>query len=287
MKKNVIITGTSTGVGYEAALLFARKGYKVYATMRNIAKGESLKKIAQDENLDLEILVLDVLKMDTIIKAIDYIIEKDGKVDVFVNNAGAGFAKTIEEATEDEIHWVTETNYLGVVRTIKAVIPQMRKQKFGHIINVTSVGGLVGQPFNELYCGAKFAVEGFTESMATYLSDPFNIKFSIVEPGGITTEFMNSAVSKTIVNGQLATGEYLPIFERYLDASRKRAEESKTSVYQTGVEVAQVILDVMEMENPPLRIRTSQWAEDLCSLKTHLDSSGFKQLEKVRRDFLS
>jgi len=99
----------------------------------------------------------------------------------------------------------------------------MRKQKSGQIISVTSVGGLVGQPFNELYCGAKFGVEGFMEGLATYVSDAFNIKITCIEPGGIATEFMTSAIEKTAVEGVFATGEYLPIFERYMAGNQKRA----------------------------------------------------------------
>tara|TARA_R110001592_G_scaffold336264_1_gene621717 strand:- start:170 stop:493 length:324 start_codon:yes stop_codon:yes gene_type:complete len=107
----------------------------------------------------------------------------------------------------------------------------MRKQKSGQIITITFFGGLVGQPFNELYYGAKFAVEGFMEGLATYVSDAFNIKISCVEPGGISTEFMTSAIGKTAVEGQFATGEYLPIFERYMAGNQKRANESKDQVY--------------------------------------------------------
>ncbi|MEZ7497981.1 SDR family NAD(P)-dependent oxidoreductase [Flavobacterium sp. Arc3] len=99
----------------------------------------------------------------------------------------------------------------------------MRKRKSGQIISLTSVGGVVGQPFNELYCGAKFAVEGFMEGLATYVSDAFNIKISCVEPGDIATEFMKSAIEKTAVDGQFATAEYLSIFEKYMSGNQKRA----------------------------------------------------------------
>ncbi len=162
----------------------------------------------------------------------------------------------------------------------------MRKQKVGHIINITSVGGLVGQPFNEIYCGAKFAVEGFTESLATYVGTTFNIKFTLVEPGGIATEFMKSAIEKTTVDGQLAKGEYLPIFEKYLAGSQKRATESKISVYQTGKEVAEVVLQIANNENPPLRIRTSEWANTFCDLKTKADPTGLKLINEVQKNFL-
>ncbi|WP_418636271.1 SDR family oxidoreductase [Winogradskyella sp.] len=286
MKKNVLITGTSTGVGFEASMLFAKNNYKVYATMRNLKKADQLKKKIEEENLDIELLPLDVTKIDSITSAVETIIEKDGKIDVLVNNAGAGFAKTIEQSTEDEIRWVTEVNYHGVVFCTQAVLPYMRKQKSGQIISITSVGGLVGQPFNELYCGAKFAVEGFMEGLATYVSDAFNIKITCVEPGGIATEFMTSAIEKTAVEGQFATGEYQPIFERYMAGNQKRANESENQVYQTGAEVAEVVLNVAQHEQPPLRIRTSKWAEDFCELKTQADPDGTKIVNKLKASFL-
>ena len=286
MKKNVLITGTSTGVGLESAILFAKKGYKVYATMRNINKATALQDKIEADKLDIEILPLDVTDISSINLAVQTIIEKDGKIDVLLNNAGAGFAKTTEQATEKEIRWVTDVNYHGVVFCTQAVLPFMRKQKSGQIISITSVGGLVGQPFNELYCGAKFAVEGFMEGLATYVSEPFNIKISCVEPGGITTDFMTSAIEKTATEGQFATGEYLPIFERYMAGNQKRAQESTTQVYQTGVEVATVVLAVAENENPPLRIRTSTWAEDFCELKTKADPDGSKLVNQIKSTFL-
>lgn len=286
MKKNVIITGTSTGVGFESAILFARNNFKVYATMRNLKKADALKgKIAQ-ENLDIEILELDVTDTQSIKNAVETVVAKDDKIDLLINNAGAGFAKTTEQASEEEIRWVTNVNYLGTVFCTQAVLSQMRKQKSGHIINLTSVGGLVGQPFNELYCGAKFAIEGFAEGLAAYVSPAFNIKISNVEPGGIATEFMTSAVNKTSVGGQLASGEYLPIFEKYLAGTQQRASEGAAQVYQTGLEVAEVILKVAQDENPPLRVRTSQWAEDFCHLKTQSDPDGTKLVKQITATFL-
>ncbi len=240
--------------------------------MRNLNKSEPLKQRIAEDNLDIEILRLDVTDTASIQSTVDSIIEKDGKIDILLNNAGAGFAKTVEQTSEKEIRWVTEVNYLGSVFCTKAVLPFMRK----------SVGGLVGQPFNELYCGAKFAVEGFMEGLATYVSDAFNIKISCVEPGGITTEFMNSAVKNTASDGQLATGEYLPIFEIYMAGTKKRASESKEQVYQTPEQIAEILLQVAKEENPPLRLRTSQWAENFTALKTQTDPDGKKIIQQVR-----
>lgn len=286
MNKNILITGTSSGVGLESAVLFAQNGYKVYATMRNINKAQVLNERIKKDDLNIVLLSLDVTDKQSIQTAINTIIEKDGKIDVLLNNAGAGFAKTTEQSSEEEIRWVTEVNYHGVVFCTQAVLPIMRKQKSGQIISVTSVGGLVGQPFNELYCGAKFAVEGYMEALATYVSDAFNIKISCVEPGGISTEFMKSAIGKTAVDGQFATGEYLPVFEKYMAGNQKRANESSESVYQTAIEVAEVILNVAQNENPPLRIRTSKWAEDFCRLKTQADPDGTKLVSEIKKSFL-
>jgi len=160
MKKVVLITGTSTGLGLATSILFAKKGFKVYATMRNLAKKDLLLEAAKNANVEVQIEQLDVTDMSSINTCVEKIIETEGQIDMLINNAGAGFVRTTEQATEEEILWVTDVNYHGVVRCTKAVIPYMRKARSGHIINITSVGGLVGQPFNELYCAAKFAVDG-------------------------------------------------------------------------------------------------------------------------------
>ncbi|MEO0778649.1 MAG: SDR family oxidoreductase [Bacteroidota bacterium] len=287
MKKNILITGTSTGVGFESAILFAEAGFQVYASMRNLKKADALKAKITEAALDIEILQLDVTDNASIEKAVNAIIAKDGKLDILLNNAGAGFAKTLEQASQAEIDWVTDVNYTGVVRTTKAVLPFMREARAGHVINVTSVGGLVGQPFNELYCGAKFAVEGFTEALATYVSAPFGIDFSIVEPGGIATAFMENAVAKTVnQNGEMATGDYAPIFQKYLEGAQSRASSEEASPYQTGKDVAEVILKVAQTENPPLRVRSSKWAEWMCNLKTQADPDGTQLVNQVKDHFL-
>lgn len=287
MKRNILITGTSTGVGFESAILFAKTGFKVYASMRNLAKAENLKKVIEEENLDIETLALDITDNASVERAVDTIIQKEGKIDILLNNAGAGFGKTTEQASLDEIDWVTDVNYKGVVRTTKAILPYMREARSGHIINITSVGGLVGQPFNELYCGAKFAVEGYTEALATYVSEPFNIKFSLIEPGGIATEFMNNAVAKTSnEKGEMVSGEYTSIFQKYIEGAQSRASSGELSPYQTAEEVAKVVLQVVQTENPPLRVRTSDWAEDMCRLKTQADPDGTKLVSQVKEYFL-
>ncbi|WP_339923403.1 hypothetical protein [uncultured Cyclobacterium sp.] len=133
-----------------------------------------------------------------------------------------------------------------------------------------------------------FANQGFTEALASYISEPFNIQFSLVEPGGIATEFMNNAVAKTVnEKGEMATGVYAPIFQKYIEGAQNRAKDKeRPSLYQTSVEVAAVVLHVAKLANPPLRIRTSEWAENLCQLKTQADPDGHKLLKQVKEYFL-
>lgn len=286
MKKIVVITGTSTGLGFEASVLFARKGYKVFATMRDVSKGKALEERINAGALDIEILPLDVLSTASVEACIAQIHHKVGAIDILINNAGGGFAKTTEQATEEEMQWVTDLNYFGVVRCTKAVLPLMRSAKSGKIINITSVGGLVGQPFNEFYCAAKFAVEGYTEALASYVTSGFGIQFSIVEPGGIATEFLKSAMGKTVTDGQMAHPDYMHIFQRYMAGMQKRSAEGAERSYQTPLEVAEVILRVAESEHPPLRVRTSEWAENFCDLKTHADPDGTRLAKAVTERFL-
>lgn len=287
MKKVVLITGTSSGVGLSASIQFAQKGYIVYATMRNLSKQEPLLSEAKKHDVSINLLPLDVSDSKSIETAVKTVIEKESRLDILVNNAGAGFAKSTEQATEKEIEWVMDVNYHGVVRCTKAVLPQMRSQNGGRIINISSVGGLVGQPFNELYCAAKFAVEGYTEAMATYLTKAFGIHFSSVEPGGIATEFMTSAMSKMQETGGIPTDdEYAPILQKYIAGMQERAATGENASYQTPDEVAEVIVEVAENSNPPVRIRTSEWAEDFCFLKTNADPDGTKSVNRVIEKFL-
>lgn len=276
MKKVALITGTSTGLGLKTATLLAQQGYTIYATMRNLDKQEALLKDAANHDVSLQVLQLDVQDMASIQKAVDTIIAKEGQLDILINNAGAGFARNTEQATEAELQWVTDVNYHGVVRCTNAVLPQMRKQRSGHIINITSVGGLVGQPFNELYCAAKFAVEGYTESLAVILPKYFGINITAVEPGGISSEFFNTASKITFGETGMPDDEYAPIFQAYVQGVQTRAASGEGSVFQTPEEVAQVILDVLSQDNPPVRIRTSEWAEEFTKLKTIGDPDGKK-----------
>ena len=283
MPKVILITGTSTGLGVATAVQAAQAGHTVYATMRNTQKRGTLDAATQVAGVSLNVLQLDVQDTGSVNAAVDTVIAEQGRIDVLINNAGMGYVRSLEQAEESDIQKILDINYTGVTRCIKAVMPHMRKARAGHVINISSVGGLVGQPFNEIYCGAKFAVEGLTEAMASYITPAFGIHFTAVEPGGIASEFANTVLEQVEQTGGMLEDEYLPILQEYIAGSQNRQE---TGIYQTADEVAAIVMKVMGSEHPPVRTRTSEWSEDFSKLKTGLDPDGLKQQSLVAEQFL-
>jgi NAD(P)-dependent dehydrogenase (short-subunit alcohol dehydrogenase family) len=285
MSKIVLITGTSSGLGISLAVQAALAGHTVYATMRNLSKRNALDEAVKDAGITLNILQLDVQDFASVMLAVDTIIEKEGRIDTLINNAGAGFVRTTEQATLEEVDWVMDVNFTGVVRCTKAVLLHMRKARSGHIINISSVGGLVGQPFNEIYCAAKFAVEGYTESLACYVTPNFGIHFTSVEPGGIKSDFAANVMKHVQSTGGMLEDEYLPILQKYIGGSQNR--QGGGDIYQTSDQVAMVVMECMAAETPPIRTRTSEWSERFTKLKTQSDPTGAKQQAAVIKEFLS
>ncbi len=186
-----LITGTSTGIGQAAALSFARAGYKVYATMRNLAKSEPLIEAAAAEDLPITVLQLDVTDQGSITDGVKQVLDAEGRIDVLVNNAGLGAACPVETYPEDEHRALFETNYFGLVRMIQAVLPGMRERRSGAVLNVSSIMGRTGGVNQAAYCASKFAVEGMSESLALELA-PFGIRVAIIEPGVIGTPIFDN-----------------------------------------------------------------------------------------------
>jgi NAD(P)-dependent dehydrogenase (short-subunit alcohol dehydrogenase family) len=189
-KQNIaVVTGSSTGIGFETSLLLARNGFYTYATMRETHKSDHIEKIAKNENLPLKVLSMDVDNTESVRNAIQRIFDEKEKVDILINNAGYGLFGALEDMSVDEIKKQFETNLFGAIRTIKEVLPSMRKQKNGIIINITSIAGVVGIPAECAYVSSKFALEGLSESIS-YELQPFGIKVILVEPGVINTNFI-------------------------------------------------------------------------------------------------
>lgn len=185
--KTVLITGTSKGIGLETALTFGRAGYKVFATMRNPENASNFKQKIKNESLDITISKMDVDSDASVKKGMDEINQKNASVDVLVNNAGIERHGSIEEMSMDDFQSVMNTNYLGVLRCTKAVLPQMRKAKNGCIINIASVSGHIANSPLGAYAASKFALEAISEALAQEMK-PFNVKVAIVEPGIINTQ---------------------------------------------------------------------------------------------------
>src|ERR671920_1736063 len=170
-----VVTGSSSGIGFETSLMLARNGFQTYATMREPDKGENTKSIATKENLPIHIEQLDVTDNKSVTNAIQAIVSKANRIDVLVNNAGYALTGAFEETSMDEIKKQFETNFFGLMRTTQAVLPIMRKQKSGAIVNISSAAGRFGYPGCSAYVITKFAVKGLSESMA-YEIEPFGIK---------------------------------------------------------------------------------------------------------------
>lgn len=192
-KKVVLITGCSSGFGYLTALKFASSGWLTFAGIRNLesAGAKELWEVKKRENLLLEILPLDVTSQLSVEEAVQMAVNKAGRIDVLVNNAGFGYFGPVEEFSVDEVKAQYETNVFGVLRVIKSVAPVMRQQKSGSIINISSIAGLIPLPLNGVYSSSKFALESLTEALRFEL-DHFNIRVSLVEPGSFNTSFWNN-----------------------------------------------------------------------------------------------
>ncbi|SDE78403.1 NAD(P)-dependent dehydrogenase, short-chain alcohol dehydrogenase family [Pricia antarctica] len=188
--KTVLITGTSKGIGLETALAFGRAGYKVFATMRNPEKASFFKQQITSEALDITISKMDV-DIDASVKhCMDDIIKKNGSIDILVNNAGIERHGSIEEMSMNDFQSVMNTNYFGVLRCTKALLPHMRKNKKGRIINVASVSGHISNSPLGAYSASKHALEAVSEALAQEVK-PFNVRVAIVEPGIISTQMAN------------------------------------------------------------------------------------------------
>ena len=190
MEKIAVVTGASSGIGFETALTLAREGYYTYATMRDTTKSDKIKELGKKENLKIDVLELDVDDENSIKTAIKKILDEKQRIDVVVNNAGWGLWGCVEDVSVDEFKKQFETNFFSIIRLIQEVCPTMRTQGSGKIINISSVAGRIGFPASPAYISSKFALEGLSESLRLELS-PFGVDVIIIEPGVIKTNFFN------------------------------------------------------------------------------------------------
>ena len=191
MEKVAVVTGTSSGIGFETALALAREGYYTYATMRDTTKSDKIQELAKKENLKIDVLELNVDDENSVKTAMQKILEQKQRIDVLVNNAGWGLWGCVEDVSINEFKAQFDTNFFSIIKLIQEVVPTMRNQGSGTIVNVSSVVGRIGFPASPAYISSKFALEGLSESLRFELA-PFGVNVVIIEPGVIKTNFMKN-----------------------------------------------------------------------------------------------
>ncbi|MGB5090848.1 MAG: SDR family oxidoreductase [Nitrososphaeraceae archaeon] len=270
MHEVALITGCSSGIGYETALMLARNGFHTFATMRNTKKSDSLEEIIKKERLDLNIRELDVNDDTSIENTINCIKREANRIDVLINNAGYGLVGFFEDLTLDEIRNQFETNFFGVLNITKKIIPIMRLQKSGTIINVSSGAGQVGFPGISAYVSTKFAIEGFSESLM-YELFPYGIKVVIIEPGVIKTNFFrNCIVSEHSMKKSSPYSRSLDKFQKNVELLQEHAT--------SPIDVAKVIIQVLGNNEPKLRYIVGNDVAMILEAKKNLSDIEFKKM---------
>jgi NAD(P)-dependent dehydrogenase (short-subunit alcohol dehydrogenase family) len=272
-----VVTGSSSGIGFEIALTLARNGFQTYATMRNLAKSENIKSIASKENLPIHIEQLDVIDNNSVTNAIQAIVSKADRIDVLVNNAGYALAGAFEDLAIEEIKAQYETNFFGLIRTTQAVLPIMRKQKSGTIVNISSGAGRFGYPTGSAYVSTKFAVEGLSESMA-YELEPLGIKVILVEPGVIKTNIANGMVIAK--KSQNSNSPYSQIMQKMSTSFEHMLENASSPDL-----VAKVVLQAVTSENPSLRYLAGKDVEMWVEAKRNMSDDEFYKMMKQSFNF--
>lgn len=275
-QKVAVVTGSSSGIGLETAIHLAKNGFKTYATMRNTSKSDTIKQRSQSENLPIEILQLDVTDEASVKNAIKTITEKEGRIDVLVNNAGYALLGAVEDLSTEEIKDQFDTNVYGPYRTVREVLPTMRKQKDGRIITISSIAGFMGMPIGSAYVASKFAVEGFTESLRHEVSQ-FGIHACVVEPGAIKTHIMEgSPIAKKATENSAYAEITQAIGQAMGDMLKNQA--SPPSV------VAEAVLEAATSENPETRYVAG---EDAKTIQQARKSMPDKEFEGMISSFFS
>ncbi|MCC5615042.1 SDR family NAD(P)-dependent oxidoreductase [Nostoc sp. CHAB 5836] len=264
------ITGCSKGLGRALAETVLERGETVVLTARNLQQIEDL--VTKFPNRTLAVQ-LDVTKPKEIQEAVKQAIAKFGRIDVLVNNAGYGVLGAIEEVSNEEVRRQFETNFFGVLEVLRNVLPQMRQQRSGHILNISSVGGFVSYAGTGIYNGAKFAIEGISEALAQEVT-PLGIKITIVEPGAFRTNF----VTRSLVITDSEINDYESVIGEMRQGARDILD-MKLEFLEPGdpKKAALAMIQVVDSENPPLRLLLGEDAiyainAKLEAVKTELDA---------------
>ncbi|WP_342378515.1 SDR family oxidoreductase [Myxococcus stipitatus] len=241
--KVVLVTGASSGIGEACAELLAVREHIVYGTSRQPRVKPSV---------GYRMLELDVTRDESVRAAVRTVLEREGRIDVVVNNAGHALAGAVEDTSDEEAWRQLDTNVLGVLRVCRAVLPSMRERRAGRIINIGSLGGVVGLPFQGFYSASKFALEGLTESLRQEV-EAFGIQATLVQPGDVRTGLTQSRV-RAAASGE--SSAYRESFETVLSIIEKEEREGVAA----GV-VARKVAEVMEEEDPRVRYSVGKWMQ--------------------------
>jgi NAD(P)-dependent dehydrogenase (short-subunit alcohol dehydrogenase family) len=278
-KEVAIVTGSSSGIGFETSLLLAKNGFFTYATMRNLDKSNKITDLKQKEKLPLEVLKLDVIDDKSVKEAVEKIANEQGTIDVLVNNAGYALVGPLEELSIQEFKEQFETNVFGAIRVVQKVLPIMRKQRHGTIVNISSIAGRIGFPLTSAYVSSKFALEGLSESMA-YELEQFGIRVILIEPGVIKTNFdSNLKIGKKVSTGTTNSNDrnspYADITEKRIAGFKPRFENGSPPI-----EVAKVILNAIASRNvrPELRYLVGNDALKLMEIRKNKSDKEFRRL---------
>jgi len=271
-QKVAVVTGSSSGIGHEIALILARNGFLTYATMRDLQKNSKLKSIKDEENLPLEFIQLDVTDENSVRTAVQKIYDDVGRIDMLINNAGYGLTGAFEDLSIDEIKTQFETNFYGLIRTTQAILPIMRNQKSGIIVNMSSGAGRFGFPMGSAYVSTKFAVEGLSESLS-YEVEPFGIRVILIEPGMIKTNFSNASImAKKSID---PNSSYAPLMKSMETGFNKLLENASSPQL-----VAQITLDAMTSDKPNLRYLAGKDVEQWLEAKKKMSDEEFHDMIK-------
>lgn len=263
------ITGCSTGFGRELVKQLLQKNYKVVVTARDTAKVLDL--VTGHENNSL-VLALDVTDKQQVKTAVAKAEDAFGRIDVLVNNAGFGYFSSVEEGEDEKIRAQFETNVFGLIHVTQAVLPGMRKNKSGHIVNFSSIGGLRSFPALGFYHGTKYAVEGISETLEQE-AKPFGVKVTLVEPGPFRTDWAGRSAFLTPVKIEeydATAGERIRMTEGY--SGKQKGDP---------VRAAAAIIKVVETEKPPLRLLLGKAAYDLANEKLDSMKANFELWKNV------
>jgi short-subunit dehydrogenase len=264
MKKVALVTGASAGIGAATASLLAENGYIVYGVARRTDK------MAKLRDLGIKTITMDVANDVSMVKAVDQIIAEQGRIDVLVNSAGFGSYGTVEDVAMEDARYQLEVNVIGLARLCQLVLPHMREQHFGKIVNITSIGGKMATPLGGWYHASKFAVEGLSDSLRLEVK-PFGVDVIIIEPGGVKTEWGGIA---------FASAEKTSGHTAYSNLTAKaKSVFAKTEVNNAEpIVIAELIKDVIETKSPKPRYAKGYMAGMILGLKKWLSDSMFDKM---------